>query len=881
MTEPLLSVEDLRVEFWTDRGTIYAVNGISFEIRAGRDARHRRRVGLRQERDRRSRCSASSPRAGAGHGGTAIVRRARPARSCPTRALRDDAGQGDRDDLPGPDDEPEPGAHDRAADRRGARRRTSTSDAKPADARAVELLDAGRHPERRQARSSDYPHQFSGGMRQRAMIAMALACEPKLLIADEPTTALDVTIQAQILDLLRELVADRGTALILITHDLGVVAGMCDRVNVMYAGTIVETGTRRPGLRRAAAPVHARPAPERAAARRRPAVRRCSRSPGRRRNMLSPPAVAARSRRAAATHRGLRRGAASRSSRVDDGPAQRACFNPAAADEWQRSRGGAACSMTRVRQRREPARRARRPHVSGSRSRAASSSTATSATSRRSTASSLTIERGETLGLVGESGCGKSTLGRAILRLYEPTSGRIVFDGQRHHDAVGRASCEPLRRRMQMVFQDPYASLNPRHSVGRIVGEPLRDPRRRVRSARSAARVQRAARGRRPARRTQSVATRTSSRAGSDSASALARALALNPELVVCDEPVSALDVSIQAQIINLLEELQERARPHLPVHRPRPRRRPAHLRPDRGDVPGQDRRGGARGRSLRQPAAPVHDHAALGDPDPRSRRSSAAGERSACRATSRARRTRRAACRFHTRCPFVQPTRCADEEPLLRELDGHLVACHFAEEIKAGAIPPATQSPRRVELPLPYSPVRAKQRQRSKADAPQRRYRRRGRCRAQGDPQPVPRPQPPVRGGGCAAQLDAGAARSSRSRRRASREVGQEPTAREIEVLQLVADGLVNREIGERLFLSEETVKSHVRHLLAKLQARSQSPRRSGWLPAWAHCVTQSVCIPISIRAVPSGVTPERGMPTPGGEPRMRRIYQTSSLWP
>ena len=142
---------------------------------------------------------------------------------------------------------------------------------RPADRRAIELLDQVGIPSARQ-RLEDYPHQFSGGMRQRAMIAMALACEPKLLIADEPTTALDVTIQAQILDLLRELVSDRDTSLILITHDLGVVAGMCERVHVMYAGTFVETGTADQVFAAPQHPVHVRPAPERAAARHGPAA---------------------------------------------------------------------------------------------------------------------------------------------------------------------------------------------------------------------------------------------------------------------------------------------------------------------------------------------------------------------------------------------------------------------------------------------------------------------------------------------------------------------------------------------------------------------------------------------------------------------------------
>ena len=183
---------------------------------------------------------------------------------------------------------------DRQADPRGARDALRHRAARTADRRAAELLDQVGIPSAK-SRLRNYPHQFSGGMRQRAMIAMALACEPKLLIADEPTTALDVTIQAQILDLLRALVAEQGTALIMITHDLGVVAGMCERVNVMYAGTFVETGTRRRDLRVAAAPVHARPAAERAASRHR-----------------APAAAAARSRDSRETCSARRRRARSR-----------------------------------------------------------------------------------------------------------------------------------------------------------------------------------------------------------------------------------------------------------------------------------------------------------------------------------------------------------------------------------------------------------------------------------------------------------------------------------------------------------------------------------------------------------------------------------------
>jgi oligopeptide transport system ATP-binding protein len=236
--DPLLSVEDLRVEFWTRRGTVHAVNGISFDIAPGET------LGIVGE----SGCGKSVtslallgilPRAGRVTSGTAMF--------------------GDRDLLTLTDDklrrirgreiamifqDPMTSLNPVLTIGRQIREALETHfdmDKAQANARAAELLDQVGIPSAKQ-RIKDYPHQFSGGMRQRAMIAMALACEPKLLIADEPTTALDVTIQAQILNVLRELVADRGTALILITHDLGVVAGMCERVNVMYAGMFMETG---------------------------------------------------------------------------------------------------------------------------------------------------------------------------------------------------------------------------------------------------------------------------------------------------------------------------------------------------------------------------------------------------------------------------------------------------------------------------------------------------------------------------------------------------------------------------------------------------------------------------------------------------------------
>jgi oligopeptide/dipeptide ABC transporter ATP-binding protein len=238
LREPILSVEDLRVEFWTSRGTVYAVNGISFDIAAGET------LGIVGE-------------SGSGKSVTSLALLGILARAGRVPSGR--AQFGGRDLLQLSDDElrkirgreiamifqdPMTSLNPVLTVGRQIREALETHfgmDKTQANARVADLLDQVGIPGARQ-RLGDYPHQFSGGMRQRAMIAMALACEPKLLIADEPTTALDVTIQAQILDLLREIVSERETAVILITHDLGVVAGMCERIHVMYAGTFVETG---------------------------------------------------------------------------------------------------------------------------------------------------------------------------------------------------------------------------------------------------------------------------------------------------------------------------------------------------------------------------------------------------------------------------------------------------------------------------------------------------------------------------------------------------------------------------------------------------------------------------------------------------------------
>jgi peptide/nickel transport system ATP-binding protein len=299
---------------------------------------------------------------------------------------------------------------------------------------------------------------------------------------------------------------------------------------------------------------------------------------------------------------------------------------------------------------------------------------------------SLAIKRGETLGLVGESGCGKSTLGRAILRLYEPTDGKVIFDGQ-DITHLGEGPLRPLRRRMQMIFQDPYASLNPRHSVGRIVSEPLRvhgtakrrDTGKRVRDLLDVVGLAPDAASRYPHEFS----------GGQRQRIGLARALALNPDFIVCDEPVSALDVSIQAQIVNLMETLQRDfdltylfiAHDLAVVRHISDRIAVMYL-----------------GKIVEiSPADELYDNplhpytitllSAVPIPDPvveRERKTILLAGDLPSPANPPA------ACRFHTRCPFVQDTLCRDVEPQLRKLEGeHWAACHWAEDIKAGKIKP------------------------------------------------------------------------------------------------------------------------------------------------------------------------------------------------
>ncbi len=426
-----------------------------------------------------------------------------------------------------------------------------------ARARALALLaDVGiADPARR---LDEYPFQLSGGMKQRVMIAMALAGNPRLLVADEPTTALDVTIQAQILELLGRLQAERGMGILLITHDLGVVARMATRVGVMYAGELVEEAPRAaffaaprhpytqklfaalPDLARRGGrletipgqvpPLAAMPSGCRFAARCPHAWQRCrdeapawhAPAPGHRVrcHLLETPggSVAAGTSVGASAVTGV----------------------PDAASVAHAAEAAPLLAVTDLRVH-FPLRRGLLQRTVGH--------------VKAVDGVSLTLARGRTLALVGESGCGKTTVGKAILQLVAPTGGSVRLDGCQLV-GLGRQPLRPLRRQMQMVFQDPFASLNPRMTVGEIIGEgmaafavarPAGERAAAIAALLAQVGLDAAAAGRYPHEFS----------GGQRQRIAIARALAVQPGLIVCDEPTSALDVSVQAQILNLLGTLQ------------------------------------------------------------------------------------------------------------------------------------------------------------------------------------------------------------------------------------------------------------------------------------------------------------------------------------
>ncbi|MCO6458576.1 MAG: ABC transporter ATP-binding protein [Pirellulaceae bacterium] len=411
--------------------------------------------------------------------------------------------------------------------------------------RTIELFDEVGIPEPDQ-RVDSYPHQLSGGQKQRVMIAMALSCNPKLLIADEPTTALDVTIQAQILDILRKLRDQRGMAILFITHDLGVIAEIADDVAVMFAGQIVEQG---PVLQIFSQPSHpytkgllaCRPRLD-SPFRRLPTV-----------EDFMETRVEEGQVRVIAKELDERQLEAFRT----DGRGR--MLHPRSAltemgHPWEE--GHHSPDTTCVEEGEVPLLQVRDLFVHFPIRRGVFLRTVGHV--KAVDGISFDIYRGQTLGLVGESGCGKTTTGRAILRLIRPTSGQVTYDGL-DLATLAERPLRQMRRRMQIIFQDPYGSLNPRMTVESILVEPMTIHRIGGKSA--------AARRDRAAELLEEVGLETAHlrryphefSGGQRQRICIARALTVEPEFIVCDESVSALDVSVQAQVLNLLKDLQLR----------------------------------------------------------------------------------------------------------------------------------------------------------------------------------------------------------------------------------------------------------------------------------------------------------------------------------
>ncbi len=671
---PLLDISDLRTEIRLRQGVVHAVDGVSVQVEPGET------VGIVGESGCGKTMTALSimkllPNGGSIVGGS-ITLNGRELTTLSDDSMRKVRGNeiGMIFQDPSTSLNPTMPVGRQIAEAVVLHRGVSKAQAMDRAAEVLDLVGIPRVSERIKA----YPHQFSGGMRQRVMIAMALACEPKLLIADEPTTALDVTIQKQILELIDDLRLRLGMAVILVTHDLGVIAGRADRVAVMYAGRVAEITDTQTLFARPRHPYTEalfQALPDKAAE----TGERLYSIPGLPPDLVTPPdgcRFAARCRYAVDRCRNeeprLLGEVAGHEFR---------CFFPVGPSERNQAARVTADSAM-------PAEFAQDggpatgdilldvDHL------VKNYPVTTGAVLQRRVGwlsavadVNFAIRSGETFGLVGESGCGKSTIGKLVVGLEKPTAGSINFQGK----DLAKSSPKEYRqerRNIQLMFQDSYASLDPRMRAGALLREPLQvqsigtkqEQFQKVAEMLDKVGLPRSAVDRYPHEFS----------GGQRQRLGFARALILEPELIVADEPVSALDVSIQAQVLNMMKELQrDLGLTYLFISH------------DLGVVRHlSDRIGvmylgklvevGPAEEVYLRPAHPytkgLLDSAPVADPEAERAKVSAGvtGELpSAIHPPS--------GCRFRTRCPLAQAL-CADIEPPMRSYagDGHLAACHF-----------------------------------------------------------------------------------------------------------------------------------------------------------------------------------------------------------
>jgi oligopeptide/dipeptide ABC transporter ATP-binding protein len=693
----LLEIEDLKTQIRLRSGTVHAVDGLSFEVDEGET------LGIVGESGCGKTMAAMSimrllPRGGVIAGGEVRLH-GRDLVKLPDAELRkvrgNEIGMVFQDPMTSLN--PTMNIGKQIAETVRIHRDVSKEAAMN---RAAEVLDLVGLPHPRE-RLKDYPHQLSGGLRQRVMIAMALACDPKLLIADEPTTALDVTIQEQILNLLDRIKRELGMGIILITHDMGVIAGRADRVVVMYAGLKLETAetvelftnVHHPYTEALLASIPQLDQDK---------TQELYSIPGLPPDLRHPPQACRFAARCAFATQECRTQEPQLGGPDPKHPYR--CFHPRDSSVTQMGDLGATliaqaeknkALMESFGKELELLETAPEPEVAAVAQRDGEPEhilefrdvskefpvTAGAVLRRRIgavhavTEVNLAVRRGETFGLVGESGCGKTTLGRMGVALELPTAGQIVFNGTDLGSVKG-AKFRELRRDLQFMFQDPYASLDPRMRVREIIGEPLDIARRGSKQERLET----------VKRLLDEVGLAYDAidryphefSGGQRQRLGLARALALNPSLIVADEPVSALDVSIRSQILNLMKRLQaSHGLTYIVISHDLS---VVKYVSDRIGVmylgrlvevgPGHD--------IYEKPAHPYTAGLLEAIPVPNPEAARAKNREVAVRGELPSPVNPPSGCRFRTRCPLAQE-KCAEIVPELRRFgEDHFAACHF-----------------------------------------------------------------------------------------------------------------------------------------------------------------------------------------------------------